>query len=191
MDLDEPDLDRRERLTRDYILPLLPQEYGSPNIQDEANLRAINSILAKQYVKHASLGPFWKTGMILIAYDWLFLLDSQVYGLVLSALGSLTLALPNFYTPELLAEEATEKSDNIAQKIESGAKLSVKTNIGVVGLTVGFVWQVLAISGPLAQELLSQNWLQGNIQNWVGFALIFFAGMFIMGKGKYTLRGVA
>ncbi len=44
-----------------------------------------------------------------------------------------------------------------------------KTNAGVAGLLFGFILQIFSISGPLPDELLSQNSLQGDIPTWLGF----------------------
>lgn len=184
-ELTEPDLNRRERWTRDYILEILPSGYGDPADRSEEQVSVAKSVLAKQYVEHAKLDLYWKMGLVLLAYDWLFLLQSQVYGLVIGAIGSLTLALPNLYTPELLAEDAFEDSDALSKEIKSKAALSVKTNVGVAGLIVGFVWQVFSISGPIPGELISQNHLQGVVQNWLGFAVIF--GLLLLCIRVYNL----
>lgn len=179
----EPELDQKERITRDYILPLLPSESRTPENLSEEKVTVVKSILAKQYVEHTNLDVLWKTGLILLAYDWLFLLNSQIYGMVLGMLGSIALALPTLYTPEILAEDAFDNTNNLMSEIESKAERSVKTNVGVAGLAVGFVLQIFAVSGPIPKELLSQNHLQGVVQNWLGFVTILILGFFILGNG--------
>ncbi|QLG26355.1 hypothetical protein HUG10_01825 [Halorarum halophilum] len=187
-ELTEPELNRRERWTRELLM-LLPSEYGDPADRSEEKVTIVRSILAKQYVEHTNLGVVWKTALMLLVYDWLFTLSSQVYGLTLGALGSLALALPNLYTPEILAEDTFDKTDTVMAEIESKAELSVRTNIGVAGLAVGFVWQILAISGPIPGELITQNHLKGVIPTWLGFIIILTLGFLILGSGVSNIRG--
>lgn len=167
---------------------LLPSEYGDSADLSEEKVTIVRSILAKQYVEHTNLSVLWKTASMLLVYDWLFILSSQVYGLILGALGSLALALPNLYTPEILAEDTFDKANTVMAEVESKEELSVKTNIGVAGLAVGFVWQILAISGPIPRELITQNRLQGVIQNWLGFVIILTLGFLILGSGISNIR---
>jgi len=186
--ISEPKLTPQEQLTRDYILPLLPSGFEQPADVDEENVEVTRSILAQQYIEHAKLDVLWKTCVILVTYDFGFRLNSVVYGLAISVLGSLALALPNLYTPELLAEEAFYESRNLRSKIEAKAEHSVKTNVGVAGLTVGFVWQIFTISGPIPSELVSQNYLYGTIPSWLGFFGIFIIGYVLLGNGISDLR---
>lgn len=187
-ELTEPELNRKERWTRDYILMLLPSGYGDYTDLNEKEVTVVRSILAKNYVEHTNLAVLWKSGLMLLAYDWLFLLDSQIYGMVLGMLGSLALALPTLYTPEILTESTLNEPDTLMSEIESKAELSVKTNTGVAGLAVGFVWQILAVSGPIPEELYSQNHLQGVMQNWLGFVAILVLGFLILGDGISNIR---
>jgi hypothetical protein len=188
LELTEPELNRKERWTRDYILAMLPSGYGNPADLSEEEVTVVRSILAKQYVEHANLGVLWKTGLILLAYDWLFLLHSQIHRLVLGMLGSIALALPTLYTPEILAEDTFDNSDALMSEIESRAEISVRTNVGMAVIAVGFVWQIFAVSGPIPQELVSQNHLQGVVQNWIGFIAIFTLGVLILGNGISAIR---
>ena len=182
-ELTEPELNRKERWARDYILTLLPTGSADPTNLSEDEVTVVRSILAKQYVEHANLGVLWKTGLMLLAYDWLFLLHSQIYGMVLGMLGSIALALPTLYTPEILAEDTFDNPNTVMSEIESKAELSVKTNIGVAGLAIGFILQIFAVSGPIPEELLSHNYLQGVVQNWLGFVAILTLGFLILGGG--------
>ena len=114
-------------------------------------------------------------------YDVCFRLNSVVYGLFISVLDSLALALSNLYTPELLAKEVFHEPRDLRSKIESKAERSVKANVGVAGLAVGFIWQIFTISGPIPSELLSQNYLQEVFPNWIGFAVTLTLGYVILG----------
>lgn len=181
-ELAEPELNRKERWTR-VFLTLLPSGFGDPKDLSEEKVTVVRSILAKQYVEHANLEVLWKTGLILLMYDWLFLLNSQIYGMVLGMLGSISLALPTLYTPEILTEDTFDNSNTLMSEIKSKAELSVKTNVGVAGLAVGFALQIFAVSGPIPEELLSHNHLQGVVQNWLGFIAIFTLGYLILGSG--------
>jgi hypothetical protein len=103
-------------------------------------------------------------------------------------LGSIALALPTLYTPEILAEDTFDNSDALMSEIESRAEISVRTNVGMAVIAVGFVWQIFAVSGPIPQELVSQNHLQGVVQNWIGFIAIFTLGVLILGYGISAIR---
>lgn len=170
--IEKPSLNRKERWTRDYILPLLPSDYKQPMEVDGETLEIARSILAKQYVAHAKLDLYWKSLIILLMYDIGFRMNSQIYGLVLAGIGSILLALPNLYTPELLAEDAYVKPSDYSSEIEDKAVRSVKTNVGVAGLVVGFVWQIFTISGSIPTELVTRNYLTGMIPGWQGFVVV-------------------
>lgn len=187
-DITEPKLTRQEQWTRNYILPLLPSSFEQPADVGEENVEVARSILAQQYVEHAKLDVLWKTSVMLLAYDLGFRLDSVVYGLVIGILGSLALALPNLYTPELLAEEMFHEPRNRRLEIEGKAERSVKTNVGVAGLAVGFVWQIFTISGSIPPELVSQNYLVETIPSWFGFLGVFTIGYLLLGNGISDLR---
>jgi hypothetical protein len=183
-DVAEPKLNRQEELVREYILPLLPSDFEQPEDVGEEYIEITRSILAQQYVEHAKLDVLWKTTLMLLAYDVGFRLDSVVYGLIIGALGSLALALPNLYTPELLAEEAFQDPKNEKSEIEIKAERSVKTNVGVAGLVIGFIWQILSISGPIPPEIVFQNYLHGTVPGWIGFLAILFIGYLLLGNGS-------
>lgn len=187
-DITEPELNRKERLTRDYILPRLPSDFNQPAEVNDDELEVVSSVLAQQYVEHANLGVLWKSFAILLAYDVAFRLDSVVYGLLIGFLGSVIVTLTNIYTPEILAEETFHESQDIVAEIESKAERSVKTNVGMAGLAVGFLWQIFTISGPIPSELVSQDPLQGTIPNWLGFTAILFLGYMILGNGISDIR---
>ncbi|GAA0554081.1 hypothetical protein GCM10008994_31380 [Halorubrum ejinorense] len=152
---------------------LLPSRFEQPDDTSDEELEVTRSILAQQYVEHTNIGPLWKSTLILLIYDFGFELDAVVYGLVIGALGSVELAVSNFYTPEILAEEVILRSDNLKSEIETKAKRTVKTNVGVTGLVVGFVWQILTISGPIPDELLAQGYLRETLPSWLGFVICF------------------
>lgn len=187
-EITKPELNRKERWMRDYILPLLPSSFNQPAEVSDEKLEISRSILAKQYVEHANLDVLWKTTVILLIYDVGFQMDSIVYGLVLSVLGSISLALPNLYTPELLAEEAFHETSDRLSQIQSIAERSVKTNVGVAGLAVGFLWQIFTVTGPIPTELVPQNYFQGVITNWQGFAAALILGYLLLGVGIPFLR---
>ncbi|MEZ3164646.1 hypothetical protein ABNG04_12305 [Halorubrum sp. RMP-11] len=102
-------------------------------------------------------------------------MNSMVYGLVIGAVGSFEIALSNFYTPEILAEETFEKSREIRSEIVAKAERTVRTNVGLAGLAFGFLLQVFAISGPLPPELFGQNYLLDRFPSWAGFLLTLTA----------------
>jgi len=178
--LEQPEMNRWERIARDHILPALPSSFRDPGDLDEGEVHIAQSILAKQYVEHANLGVLWKTGLILLVYDSLFVFQSQIYGLVLSVLGSLSLALPTLHTPETLLNEVKNQPEGLTEQIRFRAEQSVKTNVGVFALVVGFVWQVFTISGVISHEILPWNHLQDKFPSWIGFILIFTVGIWVL-----------
>ncbi len=179
-ELEEPDLEWNERFVRDHLLTLLPNEYGDTGEIDDEERRIARSILAKEYVEHVNLDLAWKLVVILLVYDWLFYLDSQVYGLFIASLGSISIALRNVYTPDILADRTFEHSDSVRAELESQAETSVKTNVGLAGLSIGFVLQIFAVSGPIPEEIARQNHLNGDLPTWLGFVLIALLGHLIL-----------
>jgi len=172
-ELSPPELNRKETLTRDWLLPLLPSEADQYEELNEEEIEVARSLLAQQYVEHGKLDLIWKTLLIIFVYDVLFILQSQIYGLVLSAIGSIYLSVPALHTPASLAGETIGKKETLEEKISVNAERSVKTNIGVFALFCGFISQVFSVSGPLPQELMRNNLLEGQIPNWAGFLVIF------------------
>ncbi len=187
-ELSEPELNRSERFVRDRFLRLLPGEFGDPEELNDEKVQIAKSILAKNYVEHTNIDIAIKTGLMLLVYDWLFYLDSQVYGLFLASLGSIALALPKLHTPHLLAEEVFKEPDSLKAKLESEAKSSVKTNTGVAGLFLGFILQIFAIAGPLPDELVVNNVLHGEIPTWAGFVVVVTAGHLTFGRVVPAIR---
>jgi hypothetical protein len=179
-ELEKPDLNRMESITCDYILPALPSNFREPDDLDEEEVKIARSILAKQYVEKANLKVLWKTALILLVYDLLFVFEAQIYGLVLSMLGSLSLALPTLHTPETLLEGVINKPEELLEEVRFRAEQSVKTNVGVFALMVGFAWQVLTVSGTIPSEILGRNYLVGEIPGWLGFVLVFIMGLLIL-----------
>ena len=157
------------------MLPLLSSDFREPADTDEKDVAVTRSILAKQYVELTNTGPVWKTGLILVVYDFGFQMDSMVYGLVIGAVGSFEIAISNFYSPEIPAEEAFEKSSEIRSEIVAKAERTVRTKIGLAGLASGFLLQVFAISGPLPAELFGQNYLLDRFPSRAGFLLTLTA----------------
>jgi len=100
--------------------------------------------------------------------------------LVLSMLGSLSLALPTLHTPETLLEGVINKPEELLEEVRFRAEQSVKTNVGVFALMVGFAWQVLTVSGTIPSEILGRNYLVGEIPGWLGFVLVFIMGLLIL-----------
>lgn len=179
-ELEQPDMNRMESITRDYLLTALPSSFREPGELDEEDVQIVQSVLAKQYVEKANLKILWKTALILIVYDFLFVFESQIYGLVLSMLGSLSLALPTLHTPETLLDEVANQPEGLMEKIRFRAGQSVKTNVGVFALVVGFAWQVFIVSGAISREILGQNLLQGEFPSWLGFILVFTVGVLLL-----------
>lgn len=173
-ELDAPELNRTERIVRDHILPILPQDYGNPPDLNEQQVAIARSVLSKEYVEHARLSFLTRLILLFVIYDILFVLNSQIYGLVLVMLGSLALALGSFYTPELLIHETVNKPETVLEEIKSKARLTARTNVFVFALSVGFLWQIFVVSGTIPEELFIQNHLQSEVDGWIGFIAIFF-----------------
>ncbi|AHG05394.1 hypothetical protein HALDL1_14795 [Halobacterium sp. DL1] len=67
------------------------------------------------------------------------------------------------------------------EEVKSKARQSVKTNVGVFGLVLGFLWQICSLSGIISLELLGHNYLQGEFPNWAGFIGVLSLGILILG----------
>lgn len=179
-ELEQPDLNRIESITCNYILPALPSSFREPDDLNEEEVDIVRAILAKQYVEKTNLKLLWKTALILLVYDFLFVFEAQIYGLVLSMLGSLSLALPTLHTPETLLEEVTTQPEGLVEEVRFRAGQSVKTNVGVFALVVGFAWQVFTVAGAIPPEILRQNLLVSKIPGWLGFTIVFMIGVLIL-----------
>ncbi len=170
----EIELDSSERLTRDYILPILPEGWKGYSGLEGDELQLANSILAQEYVEHGSLRKLWKPLLLIGVYDALFHLEPVVYGLVASAIGSISLAIPAMHTPHSLAGDTLLNPEDDYVEIRKSAKRSVKTNIGIVIFVVGFVIQIAARVDALGTEVLGANLLTGVVPS---YSVILFTAL--------------
>lgn len=95
--------------------------------------------------------------LLTVAYDLLHYLPPVVYGLLLSSIASISLAVPALHTPESLAGTVIGAEQSLEKKIRLQAEESVKTNVGVVGISVGFALQIFAVIGMFGGELFQNN----------------------------------
>jgi len=162
-----PDLTWKEELFRDHILPVLPNERAQYEDLTERQVKRVEGILAQEYVEHGPRAGTFRILALVGIYDLLFLLQPVVYGLLLSVFGSLSLMTPSLHTPSSLADETLGSGDRKTDQIRSEAEQSVRANIGVASLALGFLIQVLAVVGTLGTEILKTNFLQADFPGWV------------------------
>ncbi|WP_152415797.1 hypothetical protein [Halovivax asiaticus] len=180
--LEVPELDWKERVTRDVILKLLPNNLSDYDDLHDEDVKAAKSILAQEYVEHGHINGILKIGIILLFYDIMFLFPTFAYGLAISAYGSLLLAMPALHTPGSLTSEVVERSRDLQQSIRLNAERSVKTNIGVVGLTIGFTVQIFAAVNALPGEIVPWNYFQGDIGNGVAFVTVLLISDIVLNR---------
>jgi hypothetical protein len=160
--LEPPELDFRARITRDWILPILPKGAVETKSIDGNQLEAAKAILAQEYVNQNDLRGLRNVLLILVTFDILFPLNPQLYGIILNIYGSVLLAVPALHTPRSLAVEV-DTEQQLERQIRVSAKRSVRTNVGVAGLVLGFTFQATAVALNLGSDLLPTNYLQGVI----------------------------
>lgn len=194
--LEQPELDFPEWFTRDFILPVLPEDLSDYDNLDPDNIEAARSILAQEYVEHGSLRGAVKLLIGIGIWDLLYPLPPAVYGLFLSAYGSVFLAAPALHTPETLTENTIGRAEDMEKLVRDSAEESVKTNMGIVFLLGGFVLQAIALVGLninlvsliggylsglpgllglSSVELGSQDWLLGKFNSGKVFAVFYVA----------------
>lgn len=121
-DTSDLELDFVEKATRDYFLPRLPDDWkGYEHLKGE-DLEVARSVLAQAYVEHANLKQLWKPLILIGVYDILFHLQPIIYGLVLSAIGSVSLAIPAMHTPRSLAGDTLRDSKEMYENVRNRPK---------------------------------------------------------------------
>ena len=166
--LDSPKLNRMEKIVRDSILPVLPEDWANQDNLDDDDVLAAQSILAQEYLEHANLDGVTKILLIVGFYDWAYILPSQSYGLILSAYGSMVLAAPTMHTPESLVGDTIAQSKSLEDKIRIKAREAVNTNVGMVPLLFGFLIQLFAVVKFTPSEFIRNNILVGALPAWMG-----------------------
>ncbi len=173
MTLDEIELNQKERLVRDYILPILPNESYKYDNLNEWEIKRAKSILAQEYVEHGRIRDPALLILLILTYDYLFILEPIVYGLIISIYGSLLAVIGDIHTPESLADETLGANDRKEEEIRSKAEESIRVNIIAVSLAIGFSGQILAVIGFFGTELISANIFVGDYPSWIGGVIAF------------------
>lgn len=192
-ELKPPQLDWKEEFVRDWFLPILPDDWANTEDIDDESIAAAKSILAQEYVEHGNVIGITKIVIITFISDLIFFfLDIRIYGLALAAYGSLFLATPALHTPKSLANKSFKQEKGLEELIRLNAKQSVKTNVGVAALVLGFVVQIFAALGALPTELAEMNWIQGIITDWLGVVITFIiSDLFINGLPTKGIQKIA
>lgn len=146
--------ERKIEIIRKYLLPLIDQRQ---NVESQKNKRVkeVEYLLAEAYLDEVT--TFFR-GLIIplfpiILIDILYPLPAVVYGLVLSTTGTLFLIvqtdLLDRHSITKRAEYSTGATYEGGMRLNTGeaerlVENTVLTNIGLVWLTIGFLFQILA-----------------------------------------------
>lgn len=170
---DSPELNQIEQAVRDYILPILPNEADRYDNLTESEIERAKSILAQEYVEHGRVRDPSLLLFLILIYDYFFILEPVIYGMVVSIYGGLLGVTLDVHTPASLADETLGAHNRKEKEIRSEAKESVQINIIAVSLAVGFSAQILATIGVFGPELLDNNMFVGEYPSWVGGLSVF------------------
>ena len=169
----EIELTGKERKVREYILPLLPNEEDRYDDLTDEQISQTKSILAQEYVEHGRIRDPTILFILILVYDYLFILEPVLYGLAISAYGSLSAIVIDIHTPSSLADETLGTTEKKEEEIRSKAESSIKMNIIAVSLMIGFITQILATIGVFGTELVTSNIAVGRYESWVGGVVAF------------------
>jgi hypothetical protein len=183
-ELQKPELSEQDRFIRKWIIPRLNADVGDFEDATDENIEVAKSILAQEYNKHASsnLRILTKAMVLTLVYDFFHALPPEIYGLLLSLISSISLAIPALHTPESLAGTAIATERSLEKKIRHRAEESVKTNVGVVGIAAGFGVQILSVIDLVDSEVLRNNLLAGVVPSVVTTLLVATAGVYALDR---------
>lgn len=143
------------RIVREHLIPLLDREFDDldqSSVEDD-NLGKVENILAEAYVDNGTRFPINLLKVILpVAFlDVLYPMPAVIYGLVISMVGTWILLVD----ADILGRRSIAYETEITSGVYSGstinerkarrlARNTVTTNIGLVWLTLGFLFQIIA-----------------------------------------------
>jgi len=171
-----------EWFTKEVLLPILPDDWKGYEGLEGKELDLAKSALAKQYVEHGDLSVARIPLSGVLIYDLMFHVQPIVYGLLLSGIGSLYLAMPGMETPKSLAGETIGNKKTEREKLDNRAKQAVDTNVGVLILLSGFLLQIAAVIGVFGNEWLIENYLRGIIPSYWGAISLVIIGKIWYGE---------
>lgn len=186
-ELESPELDTREWATREFILPILPDEASQYDDLHPDDVQAAKSILAQEYVEHGNIWGILKILAAVGLWDALYPVPVIAYGMILSAYGSIFLAAPAMHTPASLAGETISRTKSLEKLIRSNAEESVKTNIGIIPLIGGFVIQFISTINAPTGEVFRNDLLSGAFPPGYAFLVYWILLDLILGG---PIRGV-
>ncbi|AUX08912.1 hypothetical protein AArcSl_1281 [Halalkaliarchaeum desulfuricum] len=159
---------------RKHLLPLVDTEFkiSSDNKPDDEFVEEAEILLAETYLDKGRGTVWWFLKVIvpLAVLDVLFQMSPQVYGLVISMVGTwfllvesdimgrFTIAGQATYTSGAIFGGGTHLDRDEAKRL---AENTVATNIALVWLTAGFMFQILAVQLFGDTSVISTNLLSG------------------------------
>lgn len=160
--------DWRIDLIRTYFLPLLDKQHEwDEDVSDEL-VEEAEVALAEAYLDEGRgvLSRFAKVGGPLVVVDALFVMPAQIYGLVFSMVGTWVLLVEGDFRDRfaIATQSQTWSGTGFRQPMDSSEKKrlaheAVVTNLGLVWLTAGFVFQILALVFFPTGNAISLDWL--------------------------------
>ncbi|WP_348607822.1 hypothetical protein [Halobaculum rarum] len=182
MRLEQPELSAQEKRIKKWILPNLNADLGDFEDTNEADIDVAESILAQEYRKHGgdNIRILVKILLLTACYDILHVLPPIIYGLLLSSVASISLAIPALHTPESLAGTVIGGEQSTKKRIRYRAEESVKTNVGMVGIAIGFAVQILAVIGVIDTEVFANNILTGAVPSVVSAVFLATVVVYVL-----------
>lgn len=168
------ELDFKVRMTRDYILPILPEtEEGKYSDITEEQKQKTRNILAKKYVEQGFPWGAVKVLFMIAVYDYMWVLQPQSYGIILDAYAGLLILRPSLKEISRMAADTVVRAGEMPHLREDIAEEHVLTNVGLIVLVAGFGLQLFAVNFiPSGQELFSGNILNGRMPAWIGASIL-------------------
>jgi hypothetical protein len=108
--------------------------------------------------------PFIILSSILLLYDYLYQLPFEIYGILIVGVATLGGLLASLRGRYLLAAEYAGESDEdgIPAELRLKAVNVASSTVTLVFIAVGVIFQMIATSGLVGNEILGQNRLSGS-----------------------------
>lgn len=162
---DRYNMPRAGRIFAAYLLPVIEQLI---DVESDIETETHDEVLAEVALwKAFDNEPKWKpfiivTGLVAV-YDYLFPLPFGVYGLSIVGFATLLGLVPSVRGRYLLAAEHAGKTDEdgIPADLKLKAMSVASSAVSLVFISIGITVQLMATSGIVGAEFLSQNRIVG------------------------------
>lgn len=152
------------------FLPRITQE--DREVNDEEEVIYCEIALARKYTELGQIRGIVIICAMLLIYDLSKPFNPVLYGLFLEVYGGILLLIPSLIGPRQLAAMTSEGNGGLSYTRVRRAAEAVITNVALLPLIGGFVFQILAVVFLSSRELLSENLLPASIHPvWVVFLL--------------------